>query len=171
VANTDSPTLDAREIRSRVLLDLDRCIGCKSCSAACFYGHRGMPSVAYGAAAEAVVPVVCRQCEDPPCVAACPFEALRREDDGAVTRSLVFCRGCGSCVLACPFGVMDTDLTRDQVAKCDLCEDRVQAGGEPRCVAACSTGALRFLRPADATGGGLLLLGGRTTGHHPFKRR
>ena len=158
-------------IDSRVLLDLDRCIDCKSCSAACFYGHRGMPSVGYGAAGDATVPIICRQCEDPPCVAACPFEALRREEGGAVTRSLVFCRGCGSCVLACPFGVIDGDLTRDQVAKCDLCEDRVIAGDAPRCVAACSAGALQFRPPADTGDVGLLLLGGRTMGHHPFKRR
>jgi len=158
-------------IDSRVLLDLDRCIECKSCSAACFYGHRGVPGVEYGDAPAASAPAVCRHCDDPPCVAACPFEALRREDNCAVTRSLVFCRGCGSCVLACPFGVLDSDLTRDQVAKCDLCQTRVAAGGAPRCVAACSTGALRLARPADAGKQGLLLLGGRTAGHHPFKRR
>jgi len=158
-------------IESRVLIDLDRCIECKSCSAACYYGHRGMPNVEFGATAEATVPIICRQCDDPPCVAACPFDALKREEDGAVTRSLVFCRGCGSCVLACPFGVMDTDLTRDQVAKCDLCEERVTAGGVPRCVAACSTGALQFQRPAQAGDVGLLLLGGRTTGRHPYRRR
>ncbi|MFP4057048.1 MAG: 4Fe-4S dicluster domain-containing protein [Candidatus Brocadiia bacterium] len=158
-------------IDRRVLLDLDRCIDCKSCSAACFYGHRGMPNVAFASTAEAAVPMVCRQCEDPPCVAACPFDALRREEDGAVVRSLVFCRGCGSCILACPFGVMDTDLTRDQVAKCDLCEDRALRGEVPRCVAACPAGALQFEPPAEAGEVGLLLLGGRTAGRHPFKRR
>jgi Fe-S-cluster-containing dehydrogenase component len=163
VATTDS--------QSRVLIDLDRCIGCRSCSAACFYGHRGMPDVVYGATSQATLPAVCRHCDEPPCVAACPFEALRREDDGAVVRSLVFCRGCGSCVLACPFGVIDSDLTRDQVAKCDLCHDRVAAGLDPRCVAACTTGALQFRPPSDVQDVGLLLLGGRTTGHHPFKRR
>lgn len=171
MATAEVKATASQEIPCRVLLDLDRCIECKSCSAACFYGHRAMPSVAYGAGAQATVPVVCRQCEEPPCVEACPFEALRREANGAVTRSLVLCRGCGSCVLACPFGVMDTDLTRDQVAKCDLCEDLVRAGGAPRCVAACSTGALQFQRPAEAGQLGLLLLGGRTAGRNPFKRR
>jgi Fe-S-cluster-containing dehydrogenase component len=154
-----------------VLLDLDRCIECKSCSAACFYGHRSTPNVEYGAAPEAGAPAVCRHCDDPPCVIACPFDALVREEDGAVTRSMVFCRGCGSCVLACPFGVLDTDLTRNQVAKCDLCEDRVREGGVPRCVATCSTGALQFRPPGDVSELGLLLLGGRTTGHHPYRRR
>jgi len=158
-------------IDSRVLLNLDRCVECRSCSAACTYGHRGMPSVAFAATGEASAPMICRQCEDPPCVAACPFEALRREDDGAVVRSLVLCRGCGSCVLACPFGAIDSVTTRDQVAKCDLCEDRVLAGDVPRCVAACSTGALQFAVPEESREMGLLLIGGRTTGKHPFKRR
>lgn len=161
----------AEVIERRVVIDLDRCIECKSCSAACFYGHRGMPGVEYGEAPQATAPAVCRHCEDPPCVAACPFEALRREESGAVVRSLVLCRGCGSCILACPFGVLDSDLTRDQVAKCDLCEDLVSAGGVPRCVMACSTGALRFESPGELGKAGLLLLGGRTAGHHPFKRR
>lgn len=156
---------------SRVVLDLDRCIECKSCSAACFYGHRWMPALGFGDAPKALVPAVCRHCDEPPCVAACPFEALRREENGAVTRSLVFCRGCGSCVLACPFGVLDSDLTRDQVAKCDLCPDRLRAGAEPRCVAACPAGALHFAPPAAVGNMGLLLIGGRTAGRHPFKRR
>ena len=167
MATTEASPLADR----RVLLDLDRCIECKSCSAACYYGHRNIPNVDYGAAPEATMPAVCRHCDDPPCVAACPFDAIIREDDGIVTRSLVFCRGCGSCILACPFGTIDGDLTRNQAAKCDLCIDRVHGGGEPRCVSACSTGALQFARPEDVQESGLLLVGGRTTGHHPFKRR
>jgi len=167
VATTETSALAER----RVLIDLDRCVGCRSCSAACYYGHRNIPAVEYGSAPQATLPAVCRHCDDPPCVEACPFEALQRAEDGSVTRSLVYCRGCGSCALACPFGTIDTDFTRDQAAKCDLCIDRVGEGGEPRCVSACSTGALQFARPADAQDQGLLLVGGRTTGHHPFKRR
>lgn len=167
MATTEPSALAER----RVLIDLDRCIECRSCSAACYYGHRQIAGVEYGEAPQATLPAVCRHCDDPPCVAACPFDALTREEDGAVTRSLVYCRGCGSCVLACPFGVLDSDLTRDQAAKCDLCIDRVREGGEPRCVSACSTGALQFARPAEVQDQGLLLVGGRTAGHHPFKRR
>jgi len=166
VINSETATID-----KRVYLDVDRCIGCKSCSAACFYGHMGMPNVTYGAIAEGTLPVICRQCEEPPCVEACPVDALRKEDSGVVRRSRMLCIGCGSCVHACPFGVMSTDLTLHQVAKCDLCEERVAAGGVPRCVAACTSGALRFENVPELAKDDVLLIAGRTVGRHPFKRR
>ena len=130
-----------------------------------------MPGVAFAATGEASAPMICRQCEDPPCVVACPFEALRREDDGAVVRSLVLCRGCGSCVLACPFGVLPDELTQHVVAKCDLCEDLTASGGRPRCVAACPAGALQFVEPDEFAKKDLMLIGGRAAGRNPFRRR
>jgi len=155
----------------RVILDMDRCVGCRSCAAACFYSHRGIGSVAYGIIEEGTLPIICRQCEDPACVAACPVEALRREPNGVVRRSLLLCIGCGSCVIACPFGVIHPDLQRHQVAKCDLCEERVEAGGLPRCVAACPSGALRFENADSLAKNKVLLLSGRTAGEHPYRRR
>jgi len=150
---------------------MDRCIGCKSCSAACFYGHLGMPNVAYGILIEGTLPVICRQCEEPACVDACPVDALRREPSGVVRRSRMLCIGCRSCVYACPFGVVSADLILRQVAKCDLCEERALAGDLPRCVAACTAGALHFEAPEERERDKLLLLGGRTAGRHPYKRR
>jgi len=158
-------------VQSRVILDIDRCVGCRSCSAACFYSHRGMPNVAYGIIREGTLPVICRQCEDPACVAACPVEALRREPNGLVRRSRMLCIGCGSCVHACPFGVIHPDLKQHQVAKCDLCEERVLAGQVPHCVATCTSGALRFENPEDLEKDRILLISGRTAGEHPFRRR
>jgi len=158
-------------IEKRVILDMDRCVGCRSCSAACFYSHRGMPNVAYGVIGEATLPVICRQCDEPACVEACPVEALRREESGAVVRSRMLCIGCRSCVYACPFGVIPPDLTLHQTAKCDLCEDRTAAGGTPRCVAACTSGALRFESAETMESGQVLLLSGRTAGENPYRRR
>ena len=158
-------------VENRVILDMDRCIGCRSCSAACFYSHRGMPNVAYGAIEEGTLPIICRQCEEPACVEACPTEALRREPSGVVRRSRMLCIGCGSCVHACPFGVIHPDLERHQVTKCDMCEERVLEGGVPRCVAACTSGALRFESAESMEKNKVLLLGGRTAGEHPFRRR
>ena len=158
-------------LENRVILDMDRCIGCHSCSAACFYSHQGMPNISYGIIEEGTLPVICRQCEEPACVEACPVEALRREPSGVVRRSRMLCIGCGSCVYACPFGVIPPDLSRHQVAKCDLCEERVLAGGVPRCVSACTSGALRFESAESMEKNKVLLLSGRTTGANPYRRR
>jgi len=158
-------------VERRVILDMDRCIGCRSCSAACFYSHQGMPNVSYGVMAEGTLPVICRQCDDPACVEACPVDALRREESGVVHRSRMLCIGCGSCVHACPFGVIHPDLQNHQVAKCDLCEDRVAAGGVPRCVSTCTSGALAFESAESLEKNKVLLLSGRTSGEHPYRRR
>ena len=158
-------------VQCRVILDMDRCVGCRSCSAACFYSHRGMPSVAFGIINEGTLPVICRQCDEPPCVDACPVKALRREPSGVVRRSLMLCTGCGSCVYACPFAVIHPDLRRHQVAKCDLCEQRVLTGKVPCCVAACVSGALRFESAESMEKNKVLLLSGRTVGQHPYRRR
>ena len=158
-------------VEKRVILDMDRCIGCRSCSAACFYSHHGMPNVSYGIIAEGTLPIICRQCEEPACVDVCPVEALRREPSGVVKRSRMLCIGCGSCVYACPFGVIHSDLRQHQVAKCDLCEAKVLAGGVPRCVAACTSGALRFESAESMEKDKVLLLSGRTAGEHPYRRR
>lgn len=158
-------------IENRVILDIDRCVGCRSCSAACFYSHQALPGVRYGVVREGTLPVICRQCEDPACVEACPVDALRREENGVVRRSSFLCIGCKSCVYACPFGVIHPDLTRHLAGKCDLCAERVVEGGIPRCVATCPSGALRFESGESLDKNRLLLLGGRMSGEHPFRRR
>ena len=164
-------TVTDAALAKRVILDIDRCIGCRSCSAACFYSHRGMPNVAYGVIEEGRLPVICRQCEDPACVDACPVEALRREPSGVVRRSRMLCIGCGSCVIACPFGSIHPDLKQHQVAKCDLCEERVAEGRTPHCVATCTSGALRFEDADTMERDKILLVGGRASGDNPYRRR
>jgi formate dehydrogenase iron-sulfur subunit len=55
------------------------------------------------------------------------------------------CNGCGYCVPACPFGVIDVDIKGDGKAhKCTLCYDRLKAGDEPACAKACPTDSIQF---------------------------
>jgi Fe-S-cluster-containing dehydrogenase component len=145
-----------------------------------------MPIVSFARSGAALLPVICRQCKTAACVDACPVEAMVCDEHGVVRRRLFRCIGCGSCVRGCPFGAIDNELggvpaafgsperiNGHQAAKCDLCADRVADGNgaEPRCVAACPAGALRFVDEHEADRLGLTVLGGRTTGGHPFKRR
>ncbi len=77
----------------------------------------------------------CRQCKDAFCVAACPKEALERQENGAVKRFNMRCVGCKSCVLACPFGTIFPEVINYITAKCDLCLN--QREGDPDYVPAC----------------------------------
>jgi formate dehydrogenase iron-sulfur subunit len=54
------------------------------------------------------------------------------------------CNGCGYCVPACPFGVVDRDPDDGRAGKCTLCYDRLQDGLEPACAKACPTDSIQF---------------------------
>lgn len=169
-----------KTVDRRVVIDLDRCIECRSCAAACFYGHTNVPAIGFARAGWALLPVVCRQCKSAACVDACPAEAMVREESGIVKRRLMLCVGCGSCVRACPFGVLPDQLSGapsggrspahmsgHQAAKCDLCADRTAAAqprGIPRCVAACASGALTFVDEHHPSETDRPVIGGRATG-------
>ncbi len=152
-------------VDKQIVMQPDRCIGCASCAAACYYGHLDTPVLGYEAVeCSSAMPMVCRHCEEAPCVAACPREAMYRDDAGIVRRSNLRCTGCLSCVLACPFGVLDQEFTRGQVAKCDLCADRCTQDRAklPRCVSVCPSGALKLLElEEELPREGYVLLSGR----------
>lgn len=52
----------------------------------------------------------CRKCEDAPCIAVCPSEALEKDEEGIINRHTNLCISCKSCVTICPFGTMMTDF-------------------------------------------------------------
>ena len=159
------------EVAKRVVTDLDLCIACGSCAAACYFGHAGMPVVTFANPGPTRLPLICRQCKRPSCVDSCNFNAMiRDEETGVISRALFRCRGCGSCSRGCPFGLIPPELRFHRVPKCDLCEDRLPKGLVPRCVAACPSGALRFVDEREADELGLIELGGRTSGQHRFQR-
>jgi len=133
----------------RIVLRLDYCIGCRACEAACRSRFKGEARIRYGEVNEVVLmPLACRHCEEPLCVAACPFDVIKRTEAGVVRQSSFHCVGCRSCALACPFGAIDTSLLRSISQKCSLCMDRPEG---PRCVATCPTGALQFVEEKEVT--------------------
>jgi molybdopterin-containing oxidoreductase family iron-sulfur binding subunit len=112
------------------------------------------------------LPVQCMQCDNPPCVKACPVEATWQERDGITVVDYDWCIGCRYCMSACPYwarhfnwgeptippGSLNTDThylgnrprPKGVVEKCTFCIQRTRKGRQPACVEACPTGARIF---------------------------
>jgi carbon-monoxide dehydrogenase iron sulfur subunit len=137
----------------RIFVRWERCTACKTCQVACMIEHseakdlfaaifetpRPRTRVYIEAVNGNQVPVLCRHCDDAPCLNACIAGALYRDEaTGAVRSNLDRCIGCWTCVMVCPYGVVTRQQETQRALKCDLCPDR----DVPACVAACPTGAL-----------------------------
>lgn len=139
-----------------IFVRLDRCTGCRSCELACAVEHSASRSL-YGAMFEQprpkhrlyvesgtpstpAVPILCRHCEDAPCMHACIAGAIRRTEDGVVMTNKDKCIGCWTCVMVCPYGVIGRQLEEHKAYRCDRCSDRAM----PACVEACPTKALVY---------------------------
>lgn len=173
-------------------LNLSICIGCRKCAEAChrennhddpsnnsyirvFEMEKGGIDFAKGnctydhpvpAPGKYYMPVQCQQCENPPCVSACPVEATWQEEDGIVVVDYNWCIGCRYCEAACPyharrFNWVKPRLLADQInpnqsylsnrvrpqgvmEKCTFCLHRTREGRFPACLEACPTGARVF---------------------------
>ena len=94
---------------------------------------------------------VCKHCTHAGCLDVCPTCSLFRTEFGTVVVQDEICNGCGYCVAACPFGVIERrpgskgEVTNAGVAqKCTLCYDRIGAGQTPACAQACPTESIQF---------------------------
>jgi formate dehydrogenase iron-sulfur subunit len=87
---------------------------------------------------------VCKHCTHAACLDVCPTGALFRTEFGTVVVQQDVCNGCGYCVPACPYGVIDKREDDGRVWKCTLCYDRLGEGQEPACAKACPTESIQF---------------------------
>jgi formate dehydrogenase iron-sulfur subunit len=87
---------------------------------------------------------VCKHCTESACLDVCPTGALMRTEFGTVVVQSDICNGCGYCVPACPFGVIDRREEDGRAWKCTLCYDRIGDGLEPACAKACPTESIQF---------------------------
>lgn len=87
---------------------------------------------------------VCKHCTHAACLDVCPTGSLFRTEFGTVVVQEDICNGCGYCVPACPYGVIDRREDDGRAWKCTLCYDRIGAGQEPACAKACPTDSIQF---------------------------
>ncbi|EWM10700.1 LOW QUALITY PROTEIN: formate dehydrogenase, beta subunit, partial [Kutzneria sp. 744] len=87
---------------------------------------------------------VCKHCTHAACLDVCPTGALFRTEFGTVVVQQDVCNGCGYCVPACPYGVIDKREDDGRVFKCTMCYDRLGAGQEPACAKTCPTDSIQF---------------------------
>ena len=92
---------------------------------------------------------VCKHCHNPPCMEACPTGALFKTEFDTVVVQQDICNGCGYCVPACPFGVVDLNTLDGKAHKCTLCYDRLKGGLEPACAKSCPTDSIQFGEVTD----------------------
>ncbi len=87
---------------------------------------------------------VCKHCDTAGCLEACPTGSIVRTEFGSVYVQPDICNGCGYCVVACPFGVVDKRPDDGRAFKCTFCYDRQKAGLVPACAKACPTESIQF---------------------------
>ncbi|HQT75910.1 MAG TPA: 4Fe-4S dicluster domain-containing protein [Rhodopila sp.] len=92
---------------------------------------------------------VCKHCENAPCMEACPTGALFKTEFNTIVVQQDICNGCGYCVPACPFGVVDLNKVDGKAHKCTLCYDRLKGGLEPACAKSCPTDSIQFGEVAE----------------------
>ncbi|MFF9558970.1 4Fe-4S dicluster domain-containing protein [Streptomyces albus] len=87
---------------------------------------------------------VCKHCTHAACLDVCPTGSLFRTEFGTVVVQEDICNGCGYCVPACPYGVIEQRPDDGRAFKCTLCYDRLGAGQTPACAKACPTESIQF---------------------------
>lgn len=134
-------------------INYEKCTGCRLCELVCAVKHDGISNPARSRIKVMkwemeglYIPMSCQQCQDAPCVNACPVKALSRDEGlGRVVVDYDVCIGCRTCVSVCPFGAMSFNTIDRKVFKCDLCE------GDPQCVRFCDRKAVDFVSPDDVS--------------------
>lgn len=149
-----------KKLQSFVYADKNKCIGCRACEVACSSIHSEKRGKTIGAVQGDIKPrlffvqtkqekmlLQCHHCEDAPCRASCTSGAIQIFEQKVIVDE-VLCTGCKSCVLACPFGVIEIMPTKHKAGiawKCDLCQQRDEG---PACIEVCPMQALRWVEPS-----------------------
>ena len=137
-----------------ILIDPEKCSGCRLCEMACAMIHTGRCSPKHSRirilsfdGGNSHVPLLCQSCEQAPCIKCCPMNARGRTAEGAVVTDADRCIGCRACLYICPFATPVVNPDTGKTMTCDLCADD---GGGPWCVKACrDCGALKVFEARE----------------------
>ena len=146
-------TLPLRPVKWAKVIDHTRCIGCHACTTACKSENEVPLSVTrtyvkyvdvgtFPQARRVFQVTRCNQCDDAPCVTACPTTAMYRRPDGIVDFDKSICIGCKACIAACPYDAIFINPDDHSAEKCNFCAHRIDVGLEPACVVVCPTEAI-----------------------------
>lgn len=135
------------------VVDQTRCIGCHACTTACKSENvvpvgvtrtyvKNVDVGTFPQVRRAYQVTRCNQCDDAPCVAACPTAAMYRRPDGIVDFDKRACIGCKACMAACPYDAIFINPEDHSAEKCNFCAHRIDVGLEPACVVVCPTEAI-----------------------------
>jgi Fe-S-cluster-containing dehydrogenase component len=128
----------------RLLIDLEHCALCPGCGQECSYSYHQSNRGLTALREFAHFAVVCRRCDDAPCVGSCPWEALEKQTDGILKRYLMRCTSCKSCANACPFGTIYPQTIPLIASRCDYCLERLAEGKRPVCVESCGHDGIQY---------------------------
>ena len=131
----------------------ERCTGCQACEMVCSLSHEDACSSSLSRIRikkweeiSLFIPIVCQNCEKPPCVDVCPTGARRRASEtGVVSTDEKQCVGCKSCLYVCPNSAPVLHPLTKRTMTCDLCK------GRPLCTQICTVGALSYIRERDVS--------------------
>jgi Fe-S-cluster-containing dehydrogenase component len=128
----------------KLLIDLDVCSKCEECGMLCSYlqhpGNNGITSLREFAH----FAMVCRRCDDAPCVNSCPWEALEMQPYNMLKRYMMRCTSCKSCSQACPFGVIYPETIPFIISRCDFCLGRLKEDSVPICLQSCTNNGIKY---------------------------
>lgn len=139
---------EPRTTRFAMVIDLRRCTGCHACSVSCksefevpLGVYRSWVKIGeegtYPQVKRSILPRLCNQCDNPPCVKVCPVNATYIHATGVVAIHENVCIGCKACISACPYNARFFNSVKRTADKCDFCLHRVENGVVPSCVNGC----------------------------------
>ncbi len=136
-----------------LMINHEKCTGCRLCELVCSVKHDGVSNptrsrikVMKWEMEGLYIPMSCQQCQDAPCLNACPVGAISRNEELArVEVDYDICIGCRTCVSVCPFGAMSFNGIDRKVIKCDLCD------GDPQCARFCDIKAVEYVDATDVS--------------------